>query len=92
VGRGVLFTRTGRLCILFANSISLVFSRLVEPMSGIQSVIFRERVQNWVKEICCRVAHRNCMLVQTTTLKFKESYCVSSFTHRIQLLTRVRVR
>lgn len=35
VERGVLFTRTGRLCILFANGISLVFSRLGDPMYGI---------------------------------------------------------
>lgn len=76
MGRHAVFSRTGRLCILLSNRISLVSLRLGNQMQG--TSYFRKRVQQGLKENGCSAAFRECMLYQYTRIKFNVGYCVFS--------------
>jgi hypothetical protein len=43
VGTCDLFAGTGALCLLLSNGISLVLTRLADPISGIYLVIFKTK-------------------------------------------------
>lgn len=62
------FTRTGTLCLLLSNGISLVFPRLADPISGIWLFSGQSTTRTEGGWLQCRA--RQVMLDQSTTIKF----------------------